>query len=848
MAESNRYREWKRLLTLSAIAFLLLASSFPVARAAQANYYVDSISGSDSNSGTSESSAWRTLAPVHAHDFLPGDTIHLRRGSAWDGGLAIDHSGTEGNPITLTSYGSGAKPTIRRPDVTWGRAVQIDADWVVVEGLLVRDAHEAGVFISDGSDHNIVRDCEATNVGIGVAVHGQHNLVNQNYVHDLAMVVNTPGGDDDYGAVGVWLFNSNNEVSYNTMLNCIAPSYDYGSDGGAVESWGVVHNSYIHHNWAQSSEGFMEVAGGSVRNTMVAYNVAVGNGRFGTFHLGGHFLADVQNFRIENNSIVETGAEEMEWAVTAFIDGAPAADTVIMRNNVVHVDRFWLVANNDGFTHEHNLYYLASPDLTTLGFELQEGEQLADALFVDLPGHDFRLQPDSPAIDAGAYLGYPVDYDDNAVPLGAATDIGAYEYVGEAPSETPTPTPIPTNTPVPPTATPSPTPDPDELIIDDSDSGFATSFSQDSWTQYTAVGGQHYGDTHHYNGQAGAGLDVATWSFTVPRPGTYAVHAWWWEGTWRPTDVPYTISHSDGSTTTRVNQQANGGQWNLLGVFAFLDQGSVTVSDDVSSEGTDIAADAIKLAYVGPLPTNTPTPPPTSTPILDVPTVARVSPDHGPAGEGMSVSVFGSNFRAGATVTFGGVACDSVTVISVDEIACTAPPQLPAVVDVAITNAHGETGTLLRGFTYWGTTAVASLSLVGGEIGPSGLATIVLKLDAGEIPVYSLDLVIDYSPLDAVALSVEPGPLSGDMAISHDLTTDGQVRLALAGDSPTSGRVELLTIAFQMAEPSGAGTPVLLSRGEVNEGSVPVSLGGGYLGRPPSIYLPLVVIRQEQQP
>ena len=707
MIESNRDRGWKRLLTLSVIAFLLLAPSFRVARAAHTNYYVDSVNGSDSNSGTSESSPWRTLAPVHAHDFLPGDTIHLRRGSTWDSGLVIDDSGTEGSPIIFTSYGSGAKPIIRRPGVNWGRAVQIDADWVVVEGLLVRDAHEAGVLISDGSDHNIVRDSEATSVGIGIAVRGRHNLVTQNYAHDLAMVVNTPGGDDDYGAVGVWLFNSNNEVSYNTMVNCIAPSYDYGSDGGAVESWGVVHNSYIHHNWAQGCNGFMEVGGGSSSNTVVAYNVAVDNERFGTFHMGGHFRADVQNFRIENNSIVETGEEEIEWAIIDFVNADPTADAVILRNNVVYVERFWRVATRDGFTHEHNLYYLASPDVTTLGFELQEGEQVADTLFVDLAAHDFRLQPHSPAIDAGTYLGYPVDYDNNAVPLGAATDIGAYEYGGEAPSETPTSTPIPTNTPVPPTATPSPTADPDELIIDDSDSGFSASFSQDSWSQYTAVGGQHYGDTHHYNGQVGAGLDVATWSFTVPRPGTYAVHAWWWEGAWRPTDVPYTINHSHGSTTTRVNQQTNGGQWNLLGVFAFWDQGSVTVSDDVSSEGIDTVADAIKLAYVGPLPTTTPSP--TATPPTGPPIVTTVSPDCSPAGEATSVSVMGSNFKAGAMVTFGGVACDSVTVISTDEIACTAPPQLPSVVNVAITNPDGETGTLLGGFTYWGTPAVLGL-------------------------------------------------------------------------------------------------------------------------------------------
>jgi hypothetical protein len=50
-----------------------------------------------------------------------------------------------------------------------------------------------------------------------------------------------------------------------------------------------------------------------------------------------------------------------------------------------------------------------------------------------------------------------------------------------------------------------------------------------------------------------------------------------------------------------MNQQINGGQWNLLGTFGFLSQGSVDVSDDVSS-GQDVVADAIKLVYEGSLP------------------------------------------------------------------------------------------------------------------------------------------------------------------------------------------------------------------------------------------------------
>ena len=182
----------------------------------------------------------------------------------------------------------------------------------------------------------------------------------------------------------------------------------------------------------------------------------------------------------------------------------------------------------------------------------------------------------------------------------------------DRPTAVPTSTSLPTNTPtVLPTDTPIPeptstfAPDQNELVVDDTDSGFSTGASGDHWQEYVGAGGQHYGNTHHYNHETGTGQDIATWSFTVPESGSYEVFAWWWQGSWRPTDVPYTVHHLNGATTSRVNQRVDGGQWNLLGTFDFQGTGSVVVSDDVSS-GRDIVADAVRLVRVDPMPTATP--------------------------------------------------------------------------------------------------------------------------------------------------------------------------------------------------------------------------------------------------
>ena len=84
----------------------------PSARAATGTTYYVSTSGSDSNSGTSPSSPWKSLAKVDATTFQAGDHILLQAGGTWTGQLWPKGSGASGAPITVGSYGTGAKPSI----------------------------------------------------------------------------------------------------------------------------------------------------------------------------------------------------------------------------------------------------------------------------------------------------------------------------------------------------------------------------------------------------------------------------------------------------------------------------------------------------------------------------------------------------------------------------------------------------------------------------------------------------------------------------------------------------------------------------------------------------------------
>jgi IPT/TIG domain len=61
--------------------------------------------------------------------------------------------------------------------------------------------------------------------------------------------------------------------------------------------------------------------------------------------------------------------------------------------------------------------------------------------------------------------------------------------------------------------------------------------------------------------------------------------------------------------------------------------------------------------------------------LVVAPTVASVSPDNGPFNGGTSVTITGTGFVNGATVTFGGVAATSVVVVDSTTITCIVPAQ-----------------------------------------------------------------------------------------------------------------------------------------------------------------------------
>ena len=99
----------------------------------------------------------------------------------------------------------------------------------------------------------------------------------------------------------------------------------------------------------------------------------------------------------------------------------------------------------------------------------------------------------------------------------------------------------------------------------------------------------------------GAAPNTATWTPAIAASGNYRVYAKWTAHANRATDATYTVVHASGSTPVTVNQQTNGGQWNLLGTFAFTAgaSGRIELTDQANGY---VIADAIKLVPEGAAP------------------------------------------------------------------------------------------------------------------------------------------------------------------------------------------------------------------------------------------------------
>ncbi|AFZ69433.1 discoidin domain-containing protein [Deinococcus peraridilitoris] len=420
-------------------------------------YYVDCSAGSDSNNGTSSSSAWRSLGKANDSILNPGDRLLLKRGCSWTGPLKARWNGSSSSPVTISAYGSGDLPLIRNGSPG---AVAISGTYQIIEHVRVTADQPApyplaikctstpngwkiGFSFMSGSHHNTLRHASASGLtaGVHLATGSARNKVLRNRLTDnKVMSSNTTDPNiDNSGAWGVLINGDHNEVAWNYFSGNSACSEKYTIEGASLEVYKASGN-YFHHNTSINDTTFSEMGGKPDQrseNNVYAYNLFA---PLNTPYKTGELLV-VRGWNSEHWG-ANPGTKfynNTAFNVNLGIACAYGCDKSILsaRNNIIvmraDMTKFALESDAD-FDEGNNIYWRlggGDPKVIRPG-GIDPTSRITDPQLSDPMNRNFGLNAGSPAVDAGVYgpvqdLGITLDLDGKDNTVGTNPDLGAFE-------------------------------------------------------------------------------------------------------------------------------------------------------------------------------------------------------------------------------------------------------------------------------------------------------------------------------------------------------------------------------------------------------------------------------------
>lgn len=175
--------------------------------------------------------------------------------------------------------------------------------------------------------------------------------------------------------------------------------------------------------------------------------------------------------------------------------------------------------------------------------------------------------------------------------------------------------------------------------------------------------------------------------------------------------------------------------------------------------------------------------PPSAPPSVAAPTVAAVTPALGATSGGLGITITGTGFTSGATVSIGGNAATSVAVVSATSITATTPARAAGAADIVVTNPDGQGGRLAGGFTYNAPVVPPpSIAAVAPTSGPEAGGTVVSITGAG----FASGATVSFGTAAATAVNVTG---AGALTATAPARSAGSVDVVVANPDGQTARV-----------------------------------------------------------
>ena len=211
--------------------------------------------------------------------------------------------------------------------------------------------------------------------------------------------------------------------------------------------------------------------------------------------------------------------------------------------------------------------------------------------------------------------------------------------------------------------------------------------------------------------------------------------------------------------------------------------------------------------------------------VQPTPTVTSISPSSGPAYSSSSVTIGGTNFGAGTTVTFGGTAATGVSLSGTTSLTCMVPPLGPGVVTVVVANGSATATTT---FSYVAAPAITSVApSTGPTSGGSSLSVSGTGFVAGATTVsVGGTAATSVNVLSATLLTVvSPPHVAGAVPVSVT-TAGGATSLASAFTYVGATPAPTLAAVAPVSGSTTGGTTITLTGTTFVAGATTVLVGG----------------------